>query len=110
MAVNVAAGQAVLLRNDGQPGNWLQVGADRFAPGLRVEITLADGRHLVRELYAGSSYISTESPFLHFGLGRAEIVSILTAHWPDGTITQVENIAANQRLILPAPQPPIPNP
>ncbi|MBP9072872.1 MAG: CRTAC1 family protein [Caldilineaceae bacterium] len=110
VAINVAAGQAVLLRNDGQPGNWLQVGADRFAPGLRVEITLADGRHLVRELYAGSSYISTESPFLHFGLGRAEIVSTLTAHWPDGTITQLENIAANQRLILPAPQPPIPNP
>ncbi len=100
VAVNVAAGQAVLLRNDGSPGNWLQIGTDTFAPGLRVDVTLPDGRHLVRERYAGSSYISTESPLLHFGLGRATVVPALTAHWPDGTVIQLENVAANQRLIL----------
>ena len=86
---------------------------DHFAPGLRVDVTLPDDRHLVREVYAGSSYISTESPLLHFGLGFFESVPTVTVHWPSGDVTRLENVAANQRLILPyapTPESPIPNP
>ncbi len=32
--------------------------------------TLADGRKLVREVQAGSSYLSSEDPRVHFGLGK----------------------------------------
>ena len=37
--------------------------------------TLADGRKLVREVQAGSSYLSSEDPRVHFGLGRARSAS-----------------------------------
>ena len=68
--------------------------------GAVAQVTLPDGRILVRELYAGSSYISTESPLLHFGLGRFEEVPKVTVIWPDGSTTQLSNVTANQRLIL----------
>ena len=44
----------------------------RFAPGAVVTAVLPDGRRLVQELHAGSSYLSSEDPRAHFGLGQGE--------------------------------------
>ena len=43
-------------------GNWLEVALPRFAPGAVVTAVLPDGRRLVQELHAGSSYLSSEDP------------------------------------------------
>ena len=69
LALGSIGGRLQLLRNDGARGHWLEVALPRFAPGARVTVTLADGRRLSREVRAGSSYLSSEDPRLHFGLG-----------------------------------------
>ena len=56
-------------------GNWLEVELDGFHPGAIVSVTLPDGRTLKREIHAGSSYLSSEDPRCHFGLGTAEKVT-----------------------------------
>ena len=52
--------------------------------------TLPDGRKLVREVQAGSSYLSSEDPRVHFGLGEATRVAQLTIRFPDGTTTSLD--------------------
>jgi len=102
VAINTIGGPLVLLQNNGPHGNWLQVSAGGFYPGLIVKATLADGQQLVREYYAGSSYLASEDPRLHFGLGRAESVNQLEVTWPDGRIDTFANVPANQILHLSA--------
>jgi hypothetical protein len=57
---------------------------ETFAPGAVVAVTLPDGRRLVREVQAGSSYLSSEDPRVHFGLGSARRVHELRIHFPSG--------------------------
>ena len=71
VAVNSIGGRLLLLRNDGAPGHWLEVRLRTFAPGAVVTAVLPDGRRIVREVLAGSSYLSSEDPRVHFGLGTA---------------------------------------
>ena len=84
LALASIGGAVQLLRNDGATGHWLEVALPRFAPGARVTVTLRDGRRLVREARAGSSYLSSEDPRLHFGLGDATRVRELVVRYPDG--------------------------
>lgn len=103
VAVNTISGPAVLLQNEGAGGNWLQVELDGFHPGALVTLTLPDGRKLVRESLAGSSYLASEDPRLHFGLGDAEVAPELEVRWPDGRTSTVEDVSANQRILVEAP-------
>ena len=66
-------------------------------------MTLFDGRKLRRELQAGSSYLSSEDPRLHFGLGNAGSVPEVRVRWPGGEETVLENVEANQVLEVEAP-------
>jgi hypothetical protein len=54
----------------------------------------------VRELHAGSSYLSSEDPRAHFGLGAATKVSQLLVRFPDGTEKRIANVAANRLLVV----------
>ena len=66
---------------------------------------LPNGRKLVQEVHAGSSYLSSEDPRPHFGLGTQTKVSKLTVRWPDGTVTVERDIPANQIVkVAPANQ------
>ena len=60
-----------------------------FAPGAVVTAVLPDGRRLVQELHAGSSYLSSEDPRAHFGLGKAKTVDELIVRYPGGRETQL---------------------
>jgi len=99
IAVNTIGGRLVLLRNGLGVGNWLEVQLDGFQPGAVVTVVLPDGRKLRRELHAGSSYLSSEDPRCHFGLGAADEVAELRIRWPNGKETRLENISANQLVI-----------
>ena len=92
----------VLLQNRGAVG-WLEVALEGAPPGAEVTVTLSDGRKLRRELQAGSSYLSSEDPRLHFGLGDAGSVPEVRVRWPGGEETVVENVEANQVLEVDAP-------
>jgi hypothetical protein len=100
IAINSIGGPLVLLRNTGARGHWLEVELGRFAPGAKVTAVLADGRRLVRELHAGSSYLSSEDPRVHFGLGDAAMVKVLLIQRADGSTTRLVNIASDQILAV----------
>ena len=68
-----------------------------------MKATLADGRTLVREFHAGGSYLSSEDPRIHLGLGDATVVRTLVIRYPDDTRTRLVNVAANQVVAPPAP-------
>ncbi len=102
VAVNSIGGRLMLLRNTGATGHWLEVALPRFAPGTIVTAKLADGRSLVREVHAGSSYLSSEDPRVHFGLGQRTIVPELVVRYPGGRTIRLRNVGAD-RLITVTP-------
>ncbi|MGE5272719.1 MAG: FG-GAP-like repeat-containing protein [Verrucomicrobiota bacterium] len=89
LAVNSIGGKLMLLRGSGGTGHWLEVKLPRFAPGAVVTVTLPGGRKLSQEVHAGSSYLSSEDPRVHFGLGDASKVMSLTVRYPDGKVTRL---------------------
>jgi Na+-translocating ferredoxin:NAD+ oxidoreductase RnfD subunit len=100
VAVNSIGGRLILLRNSGEAGHWLEVALARFAPGALVTAVLPDGSRLVREVQAGSSYLSSEDPRVHFGLGEATEVKELIVRWPGGKVTRARDVAAGGGLIV----------
>jgi hypothetical protein len=95
VAINSIGGQLVLLENSGVTGNWLEVELNGFAPGAVVTAVLADGRRLVREVHTGSSYLSSEDPRCHFGLGTISTVNELIVRWPSGEETRLTDVDGN---------------
>jgi ASPIC and UnbV/FG-GAP-like repeat len=93
----------VLLENRVAAGNWLEVALEGSPPGAEVTATLPDGRELRRELQAGSSYLSSEDPRLHFGLGDANVVREVQVRWPDGEETVLRDVETNRILEVEAP-------
>ena len=91
-------GAVQLFRNDGATGHWLEVGG--LEPGAIVTATLPDGRRLVKEMHAGSSYLSSEDPRANFGLGGASRVRELVVRRPDGTVTRLRGVAADRLVTL----------
>jgi hypothetical protein len=108
LVVNNVNQVATVYRNNAAallPQNrYLQVrlegeGPNRFAVGARV--TLADGdRLLVQELMPSRGFQSSVDYVLTFGLGTRDTVSSVTVGWPDGRVTQLSDVAANQRITL----------
>ena len=96
VAVNSIGGKLILLRNDSPERHWLEVRLGTFAPGAVVTATLGDGRRLVREVHAGSSYLSSEDPRAHFGLGKSTRVRELRVRFPDGHEVVRTNVAADR--------------
>lgn len=96
LAVGTIGGDLVLLRNTGGGGNWLEVAMPTPAPGAQVTVVLADGTELRREIMAGSSYLSSEDPRAHFGLGTADGVVRVRVSWPDGSVTERDGVEVNQ--------------
>jgi hypothetical protein len=100
LAINSIGGRLMLLRNSGSTGHWLEVRLRTFSPGARVTVVLARGRRFVREVRAGSSYLSSEDPRVHFGLGDAPIVKELRIRFPDGTVTRRTNVPVDQVVVV----------
>ncbi len=94
-AVNSIASPVTLLENRGSGGNWLTVELEGFWPGTRVTVALADGSEIERVVQAGSSYLSSEDPRVHFGLGDAKKVVELRVRWPDGRVSTLRDLDSN---------------
>jgi hypothetical protein len=101
LAVSSIGGRLQLFENTGATGHWLEVALPRFAPGAVVTAVLPDGRRLVRELHAGSSYLSSEDPRLHFGLGSATRVKELRVRYPGGAERRLTDVAVNRVVRAP---------
>jgi hypothetical protein len=92
-----------LLRNEG--GNrrhWLMVelrqgGLNPFAVGARVDLW-AGGKRQLREVRAGTGYLSQNDLRLHFGLGEEGEAERLVVRWPDGAQQELKKVRADQLL------------
>jgi hypothetical protein len=96
VAVNTIGGRLALLENTTPRGRWLEVALAGFHPGATVTVVLPGGRRLVREVHAGSSYLSSEDPRVHFGLGDAARVTRLVVRYPGGETTVLRGVATNR--------------
>jgi hypothetical protein len=105
IAINTIGGQLELLRPTGAVGHWLTVRLAKFSPGARVTAVLSDGRRLVREVQAGSSYLSSQDPRVHFGLGAATSVSELIVRYPSGRVVQRTDVPADRIVFFRRPGP-----
>jgi hypothetical protein len=90
--INVMDGHPVLLRNVNPDKNhWLElklVGgpkSPRDAVGATVYVT-ANGMKQRGDVLSGGSYLSTNDPRPHFGLGQATTVDAIEVHWPSGKV------------------------
>jgi len=100
-------GSARLLRNEsGNDNHWLSIQLsgrprqlDRDALGAIVTIT-TNGRTRRRLVQAAYSYAASNDPRVHFGLGEVERVERVSVQWPGGEILVLEDVEADQCLIL----------
>jgi hypothetical protein len=90
--INVMDGHPVLLRNVNPDKNhWLElklVGgpkSPRDAVGATVYVT-ANGMKQRGDVLSGGSYMSSNDPRPHFGLGQAITVDAIEVHWPSGKV------------------------
>lgn len=90
-----------LLRNDG--GNRQNailvktVGTRSNRDGIGARLRLKVGATVqIREVRAGSSYLSQNDMRVHFGLGQAPRAERLEVRWPSGAVDLLENVEANQ--------------
>lgn len=101
-----ALNENVLYRNTGNSNHWLKIQvvgqtATRQAFGVQVRL-LANGVWQSREINGQSpgAYAGHALPE-HFGLGAASVVDSLEILWPDGRILALNEISADQLLIIP---------
>jgi hypothetical protein len=102
VAVGSIGGRLLLLRNTAPRRHWLEVDVRPFTPGTVVTAVLPDGRKLVREVRAGSSYLSSEDPRVHFGLDRAARLRELVVRYPGGDEKRLGNVAADRLVTVSA--------
>jgi hypothetical protein len=95
----------VMYRNDG--GNALRYltvtlagePPNTQAIGACIYVTAA-GKTQMRELRAGSNYVSQDPAEAHFGMGTATIAEEVRIVWPNGQEDVLHNIPTNFRLSL----------
>ncbi len=99
------AGHARIFKNIAVPhGHWLMVRAldptlHRDAYGAEVTIE-ASGKRFKRWLNPGYSYLCSNDPRLHFGLGQANHVEVIEVLWPNGDAEEFRDFKADQAIEL----------
>ena len=97
--------QLHLFRNDvaGDDANSLRLLFDSSAvPGIAPNgfgvsaVAHVNGQSKLRYLDGGCGYLSQSELSLHFGLGDAETVDSLIVTWPNGDVTRLVGVSANQ--------------
>lgn len=85
-------------------GHWLGVRA--FAPEWKrdaygaVVTVRAAGREQSRLIQPGSSYLVSNDPRAHFGLGAAETVDSIRIAWPDGSVERFPGGSVDRHLTV----------
>ncbi len=97
-------GEPVLLHNRGGGNSWISVrligtASNRDGIGARVWAK-AGGTVVVKSTHAGSGFLSTNSPWLTFGLGSHEGPVDIEVRWPSGLVETFEDQAVRQIVAL----------
>jgi hypothetical protein len=106
IVANNLRGPAQLFENRLCPGgSSVQVdlrwggSANTHALGAQVMLVTDHGSFL-RDVRAGSGYLSGDPPRLHFGLPTGATPQRLEIHWPDGAVSIVETPPSNALLTI----------
>jgi len=98
-----------LFRNDGGNSlNFINIKLIGLPPntngvGARILLT-SDSKTQIRELRCGSNFVSQNPVDAHFGLGDIDTIDNIQVLWPDGETTNLDNVVANQFLVISHPQ------
>ena len=108
LVVNNVNGEAFIYRNNARtlaPENhFLRVrltgeGGNRFGVGARVTVHAGDGLYMQEE-FPTRGFQSSVDYALDFGLGTHAVVDSLRVNWPDGRVSEVTKLAANQLVTI----------
>ncbi len=105
VVVNCTADSARVFRNIAESeGNWLIVRAldpelHRDAYGAEIRVTVGS-RTWLRAINPGFSFLSSNDPRAHFGLGPAPRFDSLHVIWPDGSEERFPGGETNRLLVL----------
>jgi tetratricopeptide (TPR) repeat protein len=105
IAVVVNGGKLVLLKAEGGPPNHRIAircegrKSNRSAFGTKLVLETS-GKRQVREIGAGSSYLSQNAPEAIFGLGAASKADVLTVRWPSGKAATFRDLAGERAYLL----------
>ncbi len=103
LVINNLEDTASVYRNNSSGTNQLTIdlkGSAKVLPnGSKVSIFTADGMQ-TQEYNPVRGYLSSVSPLIHFGLGAAQEIDSILVTWPNGSITKLQNIKANQKLAI----------
>jgi hypothetical protein len=72
-------------------------GQDAINAVVTVE---AGGRSMVRDIRPGYSYLASNDPRAHFGLGGVSKIDRITVRWPDGLTSTCDGLAVDQYHML----------
>jgi enediyne biosynthesis protein E4 len=94
-----------LLRNDGGRNHYLRfrtVGSksNKDGIGTRINLHFDDGTRIWKIVKGASGYCSQSEQVVTFGLGSKSTVKSVEVIWPSGKKQQLQNITANQTVIL----------
>ena len=109
-------GPLYYYRNDlaaGPETHWLRVFLDTTgdtanAPdgyGAKVSVQAGPNTY-TRWIDGGTTFLGMNELSAHFGLGTAESVESVTVLWPSGAQTVLEDVAANQTIVIASIEPP----
>ncbi|RKU08643.1 hypothetical protein C6503_22900 [Candidatus Poribacteria bacterium] len=98
-------GAVTLFRNESQTANnYLRlklIGTRSNRDGIGTRITLTIGSESqTREVRMGSSYLSSNDPRVLFGIGQRTTVDQLKIRWQSGVVQILEDLTANQELVV----------
>jgi hypothetical protein len=104
LVINNVNAPARIYENQVANGHYVEVslkgnGSNRHAVGAKVTLE-TNGQTFMQEFMPSRGFQSAMHVPLHFGLGEVQTIDQLTVNWPDGTVTTLNNIPADQTLVV----------
>jgi enediyne biosynthesis protein E4 len=108
VVINDLDGGPQILHNElTGAGHWLLLklkGKGENTDAIGAVVRLKAGKlALTRLVRSGTSYLSQDDMRPHFGLGPATQADVVEVSWPDGNVTRLENVKADQLLKIDEP-------
>jgi enediyne biosynthesis protein E4 len=95
-----------LYRNAGNSNHWLHLKPDygylSAWVGARIRVVAGD-LNQIREVSAGSSYLSQDSMVAAFGLGQRAKADLVEIRWQNGATQTLTDVPADQVLVVTPP-------
>ena len=103
LVVNRDAAPYLLMNRAAKHGNWIRFRVltrhGRDAHGATVALH-TNGRRVQRDVQPAASYLSSNDPRVHFGLGAADSVTDVTVRWPTGEVETFGDFEAGRTVQL----------